>query len=257
MVGMEVTAMNTNAKTHLIEIPIGGNGGEVWNNLHSEREDICEAILRDCKVSGVHGEADAPRDAATTNWQRELLQARLRQIDDALDRLMSGSYGHCSKCGEWIGDNKLEFDPAIAFCSDCLNPVHNETRPLNQIEAASHMDDCDARVASSQSELPLEELQPFDTIFVRTLNSDYRILLLDPKTHRVLVEGGQYLMEPREAFLCGSTLNEQFKFGRIAVGYHLEMWVDKRIVCTSRVESASLEHRESAESPEAITALIQ
>jgi DnaK suppressor protein len=55
----------------------------------------------------------------TANWHRELLQARLRRIDDALDRLMSGSYGNCSNCGRWIEDTKLEFDPTIAFCIGC------------------------------------------------------------------------------------------------------------------------------------------
>src|SRR6185312_9146035 len=112
--------MNTNAKTYLIEVPIGGNGGEVWNRLHSEREDICEAMLKDCQVkSDEAGGANAIRDPAIGQWHQELLQARLRKIDDALDRLMSGSYGNCSKCGKWIEDTKLAFDPAIEFCLSC------------------------------------------------------------------------------------------------------------------------------------------
>lgn len=65
--------MNENRTIHLIDVPIGGKNGFVWNRLHSEREEICEALI---KVSG-------PLE--------EVLQARLRKIDDALDRLMSGS----------------------------------------------------------------------------------------------------------------------------------------------------------------------
>ena len=80
------------------------SSGLVWNRLHSEREDVCEALLK------------APSD---TNWHRELLQSRLRKLDNALDRLMSGSYGNCSKCGRWIEDTKLAFDPAVEFCIDC------------------------------------------------------------------------------------------------------------------------------------------
>ena len=62
--------MNENHTIKLVEIPIGGKGGFAWNRLHGEREDICEALLKDddCKES---------------------LQKRLRQVDDALDRLMS------------------------------------------------------------------------------------------------------------------------------------------------------------------------
>ena len=65
--------MSENRTIHLIEIPIGGKGGFTWNRLHSEREDICEALLKRCEPAS-----------------KELLQARLRTIDDALDRLMSG-----------------------------------------------------------------------------------------------------------------------------------------------------------------------
>jgi len=40
-------------------------------------------------------------------------------VDDALDRLMSGSYGHCSNCGRAIDDTRLDFDPALSLCLDC------------------------------------------------------------------------------------------------------------------------------------------
>jgi len=65
----------------LAEIPLGGMGGAVWNRLHGEREDICEALLK---------------PESETREHQALLQARLRTIDDALDRLMSGS-GSASK----------------------------------------------------------------------------------------------------------------------------------------------------------------
>lgn len=66
--------MNENHTIHLTEIPIGGKGGFIWNRLHDERDNLCAALLKD-------GSAD----------QKALLQARLRKVDDALDRLMSGS----------------------------------------------------------------------------------------------------------------------------------------------------------------------
>ena len=61
----------------LAEIPIGGLSGDVWNLLHGEREEVCEALLK-C--------SDATPDA---HRRQELLEARLQTIDDALDRLMS------------------------------------------------------------------------------------------------------------------------------------------------------------------------
>jgi len=58
---------------HIAEIPIGKDCF-AWNSLHGEREELCEALIKE-----------------ETEIKRHLLQARLRSIDDALDRLMSGS----------------------------------------------------------------------------------------------------------------------------------------------------------------------
>ena|SRR5688572_11559864 len=117
--------MIPNPNIHAIDISADTNGGSVWNRLHSEREDVCEALLK---------EPATAHETSTTNqiskaeasWHRDLLQARLRKLDDALDRLMSGSYGNCSKCGRWIEDTKLEFDPAIAYCPSCWGRMQTE-----------------------------------------------------------------------------------------------------------------------------------
>ena len=199
--------MSTNSM-RLVEIPIHGNGCFVWNRLHSEREDVCEALLKQpvagSEAETVMHEASKEDSIRAADWHRELLQARLRKIDDALDRLMSGSYGDCSKCGKWIEDTKLEFDPAIAFCISCWEREQRQ---------------------NEQTSLPgvaLETLAPFGTIWARTHNSHYRILLLDPKTGRALVEGGQFA-EPVEGVVYGSTLgSSKFKVGWIGVGLRIE-----------------------------------
>ena len=91
------------------------NTGDVWHLLHWEREALCEALLGN--------EAAAAFDhAPTSSFRRrseQVLEARLRLIDDALDRLMAGSYGDCVKCGKWIEDTKLHIDPAFPFCHAC------------------------------------------------------------------------------------------------------------------------------------------
>ena len=233
--------MSTNS-IRLVEIPIDRNGGLVWNRLHSEREDIGEALLKE-PVAGseaetaMHGMSkdDSIRAA---NWHRELLQARLRKIDDALDRLMSGSYGDCSKCGKWIEDTKLEFDPAIAFCISCWE------REQRQDER------------TSLPGVALETLAPFDTIWSRTHNSDYRIFLLEPRTGRALVEGGQFL-EPVEAVVSGSNFGSStFKVGWIGVGLRIEFWTNGMIVSTSPVQSVRVEHATPAEPPLVCTSVV-
>ena len=66
--------MREERNIHLAEVPIGGKDGFVWNRLHGEREELCEALVKE-----------------ETEDKRHILQARLRSIDDALDRMMSGS----------------------------------------------------------------------------------------------------------------------------------------------------------------------
>lgn len=71
-------SMNQSQTTPLLEIPIGGSAGLVWNQLHDERDDICRRLLQD----------PSPR----LDKRKEMLQARLRKVDDALDRLMARAH---------------------------------------------------------------------------------------------------------------------------------------------------------------------
>ena len=245
--------MSANPNTRVIDNAIESSGGLVWNRLHSEREDICEALLKD-PVPGVGTGAAPEEDVRNANWHRELLQARLRKIDDGLDRLMSGSYGNCCKCGRWIEDTKLDFDPAVAFCSECWQREQRQTPTdpgdNSQTRLQAILDSLDHLVEMnpSQNGVELATLTPFDTIWVRTLNSDYRIFLLDPKTGRALVEGGRDLVEPVEAMVSGSTFGgSMLKIGWIGIGLRIEMWVHGRLVSTSTVQSFHVEHQTPVE----------
>jgi hypothetical protein len=224
--------MNENHTIHLADIPIGGKDGYTWNRLHGEREDICEALLKHS------GEPFQVRQAA--------LQARLRKVDDALDRLMSGSYGRCSKCGRAIDETRLDIDPALGLCLNCWS--HEAGPPVS-----SNRDD----ELSETTELRFEDLEPFDTILLRTHNSDYRILLLEPTTGRALVEGGDYLLEPNDALLKGSAIaGDALKPGSICVGHRLEMWVGDRVFLTSPIKTVHLKHNNAAESVQDISAAL-
>ena len=94
--------------------------GGVWYQLHSEREEICGSLIREPwpsnQVRAVLGGTD------NTNK----LQQRLQLIDDALDRLMAGSYGNCIVCRRRIEDDKLLTDPALPFCCACERKSTNQ-----------------------------------------------------------------------------------------------------------------------------------
>ncbi|MEX2642359.1 MAG: TraR/DksA C4-type zinc finger protein [Acetobacterales bacterium] len=48
-------------------------------------------------------------------------EARLRQIDAALQRIDDGDYGCCLSCGEEIASRRIEADPATPRCIDCAS----------------------------------------------------------------------------------------------------------------------------------------
>lgn len=260
--------MSTNPNTRAIDNAVDRSGGFVWHRLHSEREDICEALIKE-SVSGF-GAGPAPEGMSqedamrTANWHRELLQSRLVKIDDALDRLMSGSYGNCCKCGRWIEDTKLDFDPAIAFCIACWQRRQSQNGTRN-LSAEKHepeqiiSSDLSGNVTGIDQQFPgvvLETLAPFDTIWVRTLYSNYRILLLEPKSGRALVEGGAFV-EPAESVVVGSTFGRFTpRVGWIGMGWRMEMWVNDNYVSTSPVESFRVEHHTVADDSASVFASV-
>ncbi len=84
------------------------------------------------KPSAVEGHRRAPRrpaartvdrrpgspDALAHGLQDSDLRA-LARIDAALERIESGCYGYCVRCGAPIGGARLEVDPATALCLGC------------------------------------------------------------------------------------------------------------------------------------------
>ncbi len=114
--------MIVNMGIPLFKNSIGRSGGADWYRLHAERENVCEILLKESRPGlnkmGTLGLSQEETKRAQ-NWHQDLLQRRLGKIDDALDRLMTGSFGDCSKCGKWIEDSTLDLDPAIAFCVPC------------------------------------------------------------------------------------------------------------------------------------------
>ncbi|MDP1931627.1 MAG: TraR/DksA C4-type zinc finger protein [Gammaproteobacteria bacterium] len=47
-------------------------------------------------------------------------QQQLQQIDRALQRIDSGDYERCNKCGEAIGEQRLGALPWTEFCINCV-----------------------------------------------------------------------------------------------------------------------------------------
>lgn len=115
------------------ELPFPPVAGEWWELLQAEKEDIAREIISDGPLR--HDAASVnevePWDDLTEEMQRrrrDRLELRLRELNDAQDRLIDGGYGVCDDCGELIGDMRLRANPAASLCVACQRLGEREVR---------------------------------------------------------------------------------------------------------------------------------
>ena len=101
----------------------------------AERKTQLEARLADLRgrLAGIEAELDSHNAAdweelATEREGDEVLegmgisgQQEIRMIEAALGRIASGEYGFCAKCGQAIGEQRLDVLPFTPFCRDCAS----------------------------------------------------------------------------------------------------------------------------------------
>ena len=63
--------------------------------------------------------ADASYSADYTLAWTEKINRRIREIDEALERIKEGTYGICQQCGEDIPEERLEIRPKAKYCAQC------------------------------------------------------------------------------------------------------------------------------------------
>lgn len=103
--------------------------GDVWEALQAEREEVNRQLLAIGRLSGgrwiglLESEASEEYARQMESEHRSHLEARLREITDAQDRLIAGSYGRCVDCGEEIARRRLLSDRAASLCAACQRRV--------------------------------------------------------------------------------------------------------------------------------------
>ena len=100
--------------------------------LFKERERIIGDVKQmdeSSKEMGTDGIQDIGDEAATIYNKQILLtlneneRMRLRELDEALDRIEGGTYGVCEECGEPVGLKRLEVRPVAKYCVPCLTKL--------------------------------------------------------------------------------------------------------------------------------------
>ena len=103
--------------------------------LLKEREEIIgdvKQIYESSQEVGQDGIQDIGDEAANVYNKQILLtlneneRERLREVDEALDRIKTKKYGTCEECGEPIGMKRLEVKPVAKYCVPCKTKMEKE-----------------------------------------------------------------------------------------------------------------------------------
>lgn len=67
--------------------------------------------------------AERAEDYEERSIKLNTLEARLSDINKALEKMTSEGYGVCEICGKEIEEDRLEVNPAAKTCKDCMEKV--------------------------------------------------------------------------------------------------------------------------------------
>ena len=106
--------------------------GRLKKVLLKEREQIVGEVRQTYVYSqevGQDGIQDIGDEAANIYNKQILLslneseRLRLQEVDEALDRIATGTYGICEECGGPISLKRLEVRPVAKYCVPCLTKL--------------------------------------------------------------------------------------------------------------------------------------
>ena len=105
--------------------------------LLEKREQLADGVGRSASY-GKDQDDDAIKDLgdqANTAYTREFFfelgngnHRLLRDVVAALQKIDSGSFGDCERCGESIAEKRLEALPFARYCITCQRVVEDEER---------------------------------------------------------------------------------------------------------------------------------
>ncbi len=87
----------------------------------SSGQDAAKPVELDQTTIGRVSRMDALQDQAMAQASQQRRHIQLQRIESALQRLESGEFGWCMKCGEEIARKRLEVDPTAPLCITCAD----------------------------------------------------------------------------------------------------------------------------------------
>jgi DnaK suppressor protein len=94
--------------------------GDVEKNFKISQEENLEPL-----ADITDGAAQAYTNELMTSLGEQGWQ-KLKQVDEALEKINRGDYGVCSTCSQPIPEARLDVMPFAKFCVECMSKIENQ-----------------------------------------------------------------------------------------------------------------------------------
>ncbi|HUY38151.1 MAG TPA: TraR/DksA family transcriptional regulator [Candidatus Binataceae bacterium] len=103
---------------------------EMKEKLHGELESELRTEREGNKDEGMdtYDLASEERDREINFILSDRERVKVKQIDDALDRLDDNTYGVCESCGLEVAEERLNAMPFTRLCRDCQQDMEREAK---------------------------------------------------------------------------------------------------------------------------------
>lgn len=90
---------------------------KILEDRRRQKVDAIERLIREAAPEPLDDETEVRAEPARDAERAEY--AELARINEALGRVIEGTYGVCQECGRAIGQDRLELVPTTPFCVEC------------------------------------------------------------------------------------------------------------------------------------------
>ena len=103
---------------------------DMKEKLHGELESELRAEREGNKDEGMdtYDLASEERDREINFILSDRERVKVKQIDDALERLDDSAYGVCESCGLEVAEERLNAMPFTRLCRDCQQDMEHEAK---------------------------------------------------------------------------------------------------------------------------------
>lgn len=103
-------------------------------------------------------------------------------------------------------------------------PAITITQEMQLALPSHHLLEGFTEMSTTSDGVDLRSLSPSDALSFHTHNSEYHLVLIDPRECRVTVQGGALFSEPTEVVVRGATRGgSMLRTGWVAVGFQVEL----------------------------------